>query len=532
MTNLRIVFIALGLLCMAAAAPGLRAGGPAANERARAAQMLADKIDQLIAAEWAAHQVKPAPLADDAEFLRRAYLDIAGRIPRVSEALEFLEDKGPDKRQRLIDQLLEGPGYVQHFGNIWRDLLLPQIHNLADLQLMSRPFEHWLRQQFRDSTPYDQMVRAIIAQPINPKGDALRTGPGLFFKANGVPEKLATSASRVFLGVKIDCAQCHDHPFQAELKRVRFWEFAAFFSGLQPNIGVQDIARTIGEQPDQRELKIPGTDQMVQARFLDGGPPEWKDSISTRQTLANWIASPNNPYFARAAANRLWAHFLGTGLIEPVEELGPDNEPSHPALLDELARQFVAHQFDQKFLIRAITYSKTYQLTSRSTDKKHDDPRLFARAFLRGLTAEQLLFSLALAIGDRELVDPEQRFQPARGNSPRKDFLQKFANHDKKTETQTSMAQAMTLMNGQFITDATSLQRSETLAAIADFPGLSTAQRIEKLYLATVSRKPRANELERLVKYVESGGTRQDPKTALADVFWVLLNSSEFILNH
>lgn len=533
MTCCRLVAAGLAVLCVTL---GAFADQPAPAERTvRDPQALADRIDQLIAAEWKANQVTPAADAEDTEFLRRVTLDISGRIPRVSETLAFVDNGAPDKRARLIEQLLDGPGYVHHFTNVWRAAMLPQDAN-PQLAFLVPQFEGWLRQQLRDEVRYDQMVRAILTQPVGTGRVQIGVGgqpsPLVFFQANeNKPENLAASTSRLFLGVKLECAQCHDHPFQAGLKKQKFWEYAAFFGGIRTQ--GNNVFAGAQDNPKAREIKIPSSEKLVQARYLDGTEPGWKDEVNTRQTLADWMTAKANPYFAKAAVNRMWAHFFGTGLVEPIDEMNPANPPSHPELFDELAFQFAAHEFDLKYLIRAITLSKTYQLSSVATHESQDEPRLFARAALRGLTPEQLFDSLALATGFREPANtqPQRAFFGA--NTARGEFLQKFANHqDRKTEVQTSILQALALMNGKFIADATSVERSETLAAVIDFPGFDTAQRIEKLYVATVSRKPRSNELEKLVKYVDRGGANNNPKAALTDVFWALLNSSEFILNH
>jgi hypothetical protein len=244
--------------------------------------------------------------------------------------------------------------------------------------------------------------------------------------------------------------------------------------------------------------------------------------------LADWLTNSKNPYFARTAANRLWAHFFGIGIVEPVDEPGGDNPPSHPQLLDELARQLVEHKFDLRFLIRAIALSHTYQLTSTVTDPSQNDPRLFARMALKGLSAEQLFDSLAQATGYRERTVTGRQFGRL-GRTPRAEFLARFASQDKRTEMQTSIPQALLLMNGSFIADATSVDRSELLAATLEAPFLKDpSERIEALYLATLARKPRAEELVPLVKHV----AEEDSRKALADIFWSLLNSSEFVLNH
>jgi hypothetical protein len=335
------------------------------------------------------------------------------------------------------------------------------------------------------------------------------------------------------MGVKIECAQCHNHPF-AKWTRQQFWETAAFFAGLSRD--GNNFFGNFREMTDRREMSIPGTDRVVQANFLDGTEPRWKYKVGPRVTFADWLTSRENPFFARAAANRLWAHFFGAGIVEPVDDLGnedpePSHQPSHPGLLDELAKQFAAHDFDVKFLVRAITMSKAYQLTSAQSDPSQDDLRLLARMPVKGMTAEQLFDSVSAATGYREPPGPQGPFIIA-GNTPRTDFLTKFASQDKRTETTTSILQALALMNGRLVADATNVERSITLAGVADAPFLDTAGKVETLYLATLSRQPRPAERDRFVKYIDGGGPEKDKKKALADVFWALLNSSEFILNH
>jgi hypothetical protein len=530
------------------AVPCAAEGKPA--PAARDVTALAARIDELVAAGWAAAGARPAPPADDAEFLRRVSLDLAGRIPAVSEARAFLKDDSPDKRQRLVEQLLDGPLYVRHFGNVWRSLLIPEAGANIQVQIQMPSFEAWLRKELHHNAGYDQIARDLLTAPLtgnNPRqllaNKTVEPSPMAYYQAKELqPENLAAGTARVFLGVRVECAQCHNHPF-ASWKREQFWGYAAFFAGVRR--GPQPNARLAGpERAEAHEIKIGGTDKVVQATFLDGGKPEWKAGLSGRAALAEWMTRAENPFFARAGVNRMWYYFFGTGLIDPVDEMvGGESKESHPELLDELAREFAAHQFDLKYLIRAITASKAYQLSSAVTDKGQDDPHLFARMPLRGMTPEQLFDSVAEAIGYTEDV-PENnalviRLQP---NTPRAQFVAKFAGQtDKATESQTSILQALSLMNGRFIADATSLdaRRSPRLSAILDAPFLTTATRVETLYLATLSRKPTAREAERMIRYVETSGdartdrpTQEQKNAALADVFWVLLNSSEFVVNH
>jgi hypothetical protein len=484
------------------------------------AQINAATLDRLIAAPLAAEGVVPAGRADDAEFLRRVYLDLTGRIPSVAQVRRFLADPAADKRARLIDQLLDQATYVQHFTNIWRAVLLPDNVAVSGNANLRPAFETWLRKQLADNAPYDQMVRDIIRP----------AGPRAFYQAQeNKAENLAAATSRLFLGIKLECAQCHSHPF-ARWSREQFWSLAAFFSDLpQPR---QPGKATLAPPRDGRQIKIPGTDKVVRARFLDGTEPAWTDGMSSRVTLAAWVTGPDNPYFARAAVNRLWSYFFGTGLVEPVDDLGEQNPASHPELLDQLARQFAAHRFDLKFLIRAITNSDTYQRTSRVTNPAQEDPRRFARMALRGLTPEQLYDSLAQATGYRE---PTGSDQGRRGGLQRRsEFLTKFADPGgKSTEFRLSILQALSLMNGKLVANATDLEDSEFLVAVLDAPFMNMAgRRVETLYLATLSRPPRPDEAERLVKYVDECATERSSRKALADLLWALLNSGEFILNH
>jgi hypothetical protein len=545
----------VALLALLAFTPPLPAADPALE--------LAAKFDQLLAAPQKAAGVRPAPLADDAEFLRRVFLDVAGRIPSADEARSFLADPAQDKRQQLVARLLKDPRHVEHFTNIWRALLIPEAAANVNVQLQTNAFDAWLRKQIADNVPYDRFARDVLTVPFG--GERVRgsrvmmrraeePAPGnpsaaaFYLAKEGKPESLAASTARVFLGVRIECAQCHDHP-HAQWTRQQFWSYAAFFAGLsrdaEDTTGVREIF-------DKREMTIPGGNQVVEAEFLDGSIPEWKFNVGSRVTLADWVTARDNPYFARAAVNRLVAHFFGTGLVDPEDDLRPDNPASHPELLDELAGQFAASGFDVQFLIRSITATQAYQRTSAGADT---DPRLFARMAIKRLTPEQLFDSLAQATGYREpQPDPAAgdivSLPSARG--PRAEFLSLFAGGVAgRTDVQLSIPQALLLMNGQFVMDATQPRAQPlspflqavakdkglqvghtTLVSVMTNPRYDTAGRIEALFLATLSRNPTTDESTRLMRHVEGGGPAKDSNRALADVFWALLNSAEFIVNH
>jgi hypothetical protein len=493
-------------------------------------------IDELIAAKWEATGTRPAPPASDAEFLRRVCLDLTGKIPAASEARDFIDDPAPDKRARLVERLLQSPGYSAHMAATWKELLVPEAANNNQVQLFVTDFDPWLRRMFAENTGYDAIVRQVVTAELktgsNQRGIPVGQGPptplAFYAAKEGKPENLAASTARVFLGVRLECAQCHDHPF-ARWKRDQFWSYAAFFASIE-RVGPPQGFFQGREVPDRRELAVPGTDRVAQAIFLDGSEPGWAPRTSARVILANWMTAPENPFFARAVVNRVWAQLLGTGLVDPVDDLGVENPPSHPELLDELARQFAAHRFDFHYLIRSIVASRAYGLSSTGDSPGADDPRLFARMPVRGMTPLQLYDSIVQAGGLR--VEPEQPYFIRGLDSLRREFLDRFNTPDEKaTEPQTSILQVLTLMNGRLMTSAASLGSGATLPAIAGADFLDPPAKLEALYLAALCRRPQPEELERLLPYIASR-PGHDPSQALADVFWALLNSAEFRLIH
>lgn len=532
-------FALLAATVIAAGPPDLKRL-PRSSDRLDDVVALARTIDRHVNAGLEARKAVAAPLTTDSEFVRRVYLDLAGRIPRVAEVRDFLDDKRPDKRRQLVEKLLSGPNYVYHLTNVWRALLLPNNNN-QQVQVFTVQIQDWIRPRLRDNVSYDKIVRELVTAPIS-TGGPRRTpvapampgdsGATAFYQAHeNKSDNLAAATSRIFLGVKLECAQCHDHPF-AKWTRRQFWEYTAFFAGIRtanPNGGAFVPATEVS---GVREITIPGSEKKVQAKFLDGSDPVWGENAEARKVLADWMTRPDNPFFARAAVNRMWEHFFGIGLVDPVDDFREENPASHPELLDELAKGFVAHNFDVKYLIRAITASQTYGRTSQMTDKSQEDVRAFARMPLKGLTPEQVFDSLATAVGYRGDT-ATMRTRAGLVGSSRADIQGRFANPvDRRTEHQTSILQALALMNGRFIADATSLDRSETLAAVLDVPFMDTKQRLDTLYMSALGRPMHGSEAGRLIDYVDGGGPSRNPNRALADVFWVLLNSSEFILNH
>ncbi|MBN9122872.1 MAG: DUF1553 domain-containing protein, partial [Planctomycetes bacterium] len=469
--------------------------------------------------------------ADDAAFFRRINLALAGLVPVPSEVRLFLADADPHKRAKAIDKLLASPAYANHMTTTWRGWLLPEAVTDPQIAQTVPGFETWLRARIQTNVPFDRFVTELLTAPLggrpsarpNPDDPDGTVNPLAFYTAKqGKPENLAAAASRLFLGVQIECAQCHDHPF-GKWSRDQFWGMAAFFAGVEQQGG------GLREVFDRRELSIPGADRTVPATFLDDKEPEWQFRKSPRVTLATWITRPDNPYFARATVNRLWGFVFGVGLVDPIDDFNDKNAPSHPELLDRLAKAFVESGYDTKFVLRAILLSETFQRSSATTHPGQKDVRLYARFPAQGLTPEQLFDSLSVVIGNG-LEGPGGAYLQNPG-SARRQFVETFALTGHKTESSTTIIQALLLMNGGLVGAATTVESSRTLAAVVELPGLTSEERIEALYLAALGRGPKADELKRAVEYVKTAGSGE-AKGRYADVLWALLNGVEFRTNH
>ncbi len=515
---------------------------------------LSKKIDNHLAKVWKTAKVSPALKAEDHVFFRRLNLDLVGRIPDVVHVQDFLDDDRADKRWKWVDKLLDGTPvnlsdtqhppeeHAHHFANVWRNIILGAQTN-QNAQFLMPQFEAWLRDRVAQNTTLDEMVKQILTNSSNPgmnfnPGQMQNASPQLFFiAAENKAENLAGATSRVFMGVKIECAQCHAHPF-ATWKQEQFWEFAAFYSGQQQNFRpggkVQGVQKFVGG----REIRIPGTGKVVKAKFLNGKEPDWENAKGgARQVLADWVTKKDNPYFARAMADHIWSYLMGVSLLEPIMEPSEDNLMTHPDLLDDLAKGLIDNNFDAKFLIRAIVHSDAYQRASggaKLADK--EDYQLFVRMPIRALSPEQIYDSvwMATSCGEKQKeppFNPNQFFNQLQ--SPRAQFLAKFANQDRRHEPQTSILQALFMMNGKVMADKTKVANNADLHALAN-PKIQGGNqgRLVSLYRMVLSRPPRQDEIDRLVPYLERGGATGNLGDALSDVYWALLNSSEFLLNH
>jgi Protein of unknown function (DUF1549)/Protein of unknown function (DUF1553) len=513
----------LGLL-VALPAHGQQSDESQAKDAARAAMVR--RVDEIVLARIKAAGLEPAARASDEEFVRRVYLDLTGAIPRVAEAREFLADERPNKRAILIDALLDSPAHPTHLANTWRNIMLPGGLNLEQIQNVVG-VQNWLRQRFVENVRYDNLVSELLVA-----SDGGEAGPALYYTSLDLaPEKLAGSTARIFLGLQIECAQCHDHPFD-HWKQKDFWGYAAFFARLKqpdmPNINPRGRARLI--DLDEGDVKLPGTEDVVLPKYPAGAAPGQGELGTRREQLAIWMASRDNPFLSRAGVNRVWWHLFGRGLVEPVDDLGRQNAPSHPELIDELTAYFVHSGFNLRELYRTLINSESYQRTSVWTGELVPPPELYVHMPVKTLTAEQLYDSV------NRVLHRRTQSMMANVNSPlldqqRQTFIAKVQSSGRNfLEYQAGVLQALALLNGSDLAEATDPERSPLLGSL-QAPFFIDDDRLRTLFLATYSRQPTEPELSicrgQMAKHPDS-----DRGKAYSDVLWALLNSAEFALNH
>ncbi|HET6426041.1 MAG TPA: DUF1549 domain-containing protein [Planctomycetaceae bacterium] len=491
---------------------------------------LAERIDLEFNTVWRASQIEPPAITDDATFLRRAFLDLSGTIPPVSQVREFLDYTGEHKRFLLIERLLtenrRPERYAErtaaHWASLWRRMMIPGNTPEAQQAVMLEP---WLKTQFAENVPYNDIVRKLITAKTsdstsvtaaNPRLGVMASGPAMYLQvAGGKPETSASAVSRMFLGVRIGCAECHNHPF-AEWKQSDFWGMAAFFIGVK-NGSIEDSS-TLTIRPENSTVDYTAT-------FLASGQPaKLAKGKMGRETVADWIVAPENTLFAATAVNRVWLHLLGRGLTESVDDLDKAS-PQERKFLDELARHFVAAGYDLRWLISGICQSQLYQREAAGESLLGGVPGLRP---VKTLTPEQLFNSL-----EQALALPVARADgSARFNGLRDQLISRMneAAGAQPEEYRAGVPQALLLMNGQLTTEATDLERSRTLRGVLDAPFLDTEQKLTTLFYAAFSRKPRDDEREFLLEHVRKSKEIDKQNQACAEIFWGLLNSPEFVL--
>jgi Protein of unknown function (DUF1549)/Protein of unknown function (DUF1553) len=496
-------------------------------------------IDQLIEDGWQKASVKPSGLARDEEFLRRAYLDLVGRIPNVAEARAFLTTRESDKRPKLIEYLLDHPDYAKNFATEWTVLLIGRGNQgrMVDRASLST----WLRKQFAGDRPWNEVVRELVSSKGSNKDNGAVNYVLAHLEFDAVP--LTSLTTRLFLGQQIQCTQCHDHPSN-QWKQDHFWGINAFFKGIKA-VAVTKPSATGMDTLDHYELSDEPSDAYVRferrnglvgvamPKFLDGRKISQGMDVVRRDELGKLIADPDNEALAKAFVNRMWAHFLGRGFVHPVDDFGSHNPPSHPELLDRLAKDFKESGFDVKQLCRWIMMSRAYQLSSMKAKGSEKEDGLFNQMQLKAMSPEQLFDSLMTATRAHHSGsgDPDHRKRDAWASQ----FLFAFANDegDESSGFQGTIPQALLMMNGEMMCEALSGKPGSFLGDVID-----QAQRqgrspeafmVDSIYVAALSRHPSPKEVSLARQYFQSF---PDGLQVLQDLFWALLNSNEFVLIH
>jgi hypothetical protein len=497
----------------------------------RSAEM-ARRVDALLEQQWTVADIKPAPRAGDSEFLRRASLDFTGVIPRASQVRQFLADDRPDKREALVHELLNSPRYATHMATTWRNRILPsEVDALRNREALA--LQKWLRTRFAKNLRYDNLVGELL---LTLGGDEL--GPALYFQSNDLsPEKLAGSAAELFLGLRLQCAQCHDHPF-ADWSQRDFWGLAAFFARVKAR---DDRGMSMMEaryqliDADKGDVTLPESTEIVPPKFPRGDAASDDGRQTRRVQLAIWMTSSDNEFFARAAVNWAWSHLFGRPLVDSLDGIAEAETAGNKQLLSELAEHFEDSGYDLRELWRTLALTRGYGLSSRHDDAQID-PDLFAHMLAKPLTPEQLYDSFVLlAPANLQPRDAAQANDMARSldeDPARMDFVRRMRPPPgSATEFRSGTLQALMLMNGRVAAGVSNHDDSNLLGALAA-PMMSDDERIESMFLATLSRPPDAEELQSCTSLLAEHKSPDDRHRALSDILWALVNSTEFAFNH
>lgn len=489
-------------------------------------------VDELAWKKHRALNVLPSEPADDATFLRRAYLDCIGRLPTPDEARGFLADTAPEKRDRLVDALLERPEYADRWANLWADLLRPNPYRVGIKATLS--LDTFLRDAFARNLPHDRFVEELLTAT----GSVWRNGAAVIYRDRRSPDEIVTMASQLFLGVRLECAKCHQHPFEV-YGQGDFYGLAAYFArvgyqgtGLSPPISGGEESVVVKTSGD---VKHPLTDAVLPPKPL-GAEATASDALppDRRQALMAWLRSSDHPTFAAAAVNRIWAEFFGRGLVDPVDDFRATNPPSNPELLDALAAEYRSLGFDQKRLIATIMKSHLYGLSALPNDTNAGDHRNFSRHYRRRLRAEVAADAIDDVTGVPSSyagTPPGTRAAQLWTHRSGSIFLDVFGRPDPNQDPpcerleDATVVQAMHLMNGTHLHGKVTADggRAATLAAGDAAPEAI----IEELYLAAFARRPTAEETQRLLpEFAREGGSRRQ---AAEDILWALLNTPEFV---
>lgn len=485
-------------------------------------------IDELIYEKLATQHIEPSPEVRESLFLRRVHQDLIGRLPTVDEARSYLTSASVNKREELVDALLERREYADHWSGYWADLLRPNPYRVGIKAVLN--YDNWIRQQFRDNVPYDQFVRQLVTA----KGSTWQNGAATMFRDRRSPDEVTTIVSQLFLGIRLECAKCHHHPFES-YSQENFYQFAAYFArvgrkgtGLSPPIsGGEEIVMTV----DSGSVKHPISGETLTASPLYPATHETVDT-DPRQTFANWLTSTENDYFAKVQVNRLWSALMGRGLVEPVDDLRSTNPATNPKLLEALAKDFQDSGYDQKQILKRIALSRVYSHQSQPTPSNASDRVNYSRHYRHRVRAEVLMDAIAdftETTPNMQAMPPESRANQVWTTRVDSLFLDTFGrpneNQDPPCERtpDSTMTQSLHLMNSRELDSrirdkagrATRLAKSET----------STVEVVEELYLAAFSRFPTDTEKDYGINLIDQSETKQ---TGIEDLMWAMINAPEF----
>jgi hypothetical protein len=488
-------------------------------------------IDEHIFEQLKTLGVPPSSACDDSTFIRRIYLDITGRLPTADESEQFLADSNSAKRQKWIDKLLDSEFYADFFANKWSTILRNkrQQENFAHGNFL---FHDWIRQSLYENKPYDQFVRDIITA----SGEMSENPPVAWYRSVREINQQMEDTAQLFLGLRIQCARCHHHPFE-KWSQQDYYGFEAFFSRVGRKKGMQTGEERIYHQRGAATAVNPRSGQSVKPTGLGSPTLDLTNDQDPRQALVDWMADTKNPFFAKALVNRYWKHFFGRGLVEPEDDMRVTNPATNPALLDALAKDFIDNKFDLKRLVRTICNSRTYQLSAEPNQFNAGDKQSFSRYYPKRLSAESLLDAIdqvtgvdekfnGLPMGTRAMQLPDTGFNSY--------FLQVFGRPEGSSacecerSNEANLAQSLHLLNSADVQNKLSAASGRAAALAAD-QGHTHPQKIERLYLQFYARRPLPEETALAAAHIAK--TKND-KAAYEDITWALINTKEFLFNH
>ncbi len=489
-------------------------------------------VDWHVNAKLKKVKMQPSDLSSDADFLRRISYDLNGVPPTGEETRAFLADKTETRRKRAasIEKLLAREEFVNHWSVKWSDLLQVNRAKLGDKGVWA--FREWIRESLATNKSYDRMARELLTS----RGSTYKNPPANFFRFTREPKVAMETTTQLFLGVRMVCAQCHDHPFE-QWTQNQYYNLSAFFGALAIKSGEDGDEEVVYDKRDEFEIHHPKDNRVMPAKFLFAIDKTNLREAELRESLADWVTSKGNPLFAKSMANRMWSYFLGRGIIDPVDDIRASNPPSNPALLEALTKDFIAHNYDLKQLIRTIVNSRTYQLSYKTTASNAEDEINFSHALPRRLSAEQLFDGVYRAAGVRPKLPAVPKDSMAQDlpdpSIGKGGFLDVFGRPERQTSCEcerrsdVSLVQALNLLNGSTIADAIADPAGRISKLVLG--GASDRKLAEEIYLAALNRSPEGNELDLALTYLGKGGAARAERAQ--DLMWALLNSNAFLFN-